>query len=292
MGIWVGPVLSRQEQEFCNGTTHELYFHHLGCSHAADDGSIGTCGEQCSSRLAILRQMGGCSFLRDLCHRFVYMDLGVGACVVAEGNGSSQPVATVVGVGPRRPAALADFDMCCQVACDDAVFCGGFQVESSASEARCRLMSTQLPPKVRHLGLEDIHEECGNYTWSRTPGVAAPGTSLVVDHADGVPGARCYKKAATTEFLESIAACSVWLSAGSSVAVITLFGAATTACMLQHSITTRRRGKKGACALLGKLLCPCKASAERAGRVKGLQLERGSSEAGSDTGEESEALLD
>lgn len=89
----VAPVSARQGAEFCNVAMHPTYFKELGCNTTVDDLAWDlyprNCEIDCQSRVQMLRKMGGCNFLRNLCYDHVYSDVGKGTCITKPINNTT-----------------------------------------------------------------------------------------------------------------------------------------------------------------------------------------------------------
>lgn len=307
------PVLQRHVSEFCNGSTHELYQHVLGCNYSegflANRGkkletARGICSLGCLERVEVLHRLGGCPFLEDLCENFVYTDEGIGRCLVESPQGpvtaptlvshgvphhtillnATQHGATEVQEPGGDTVAVSQgavaSEHCCKRACSITRHCAGFSFDYD--ESTCYLVSAHEPPasELNPLSL------CSEYKWRASDEKLLPGLDnehLSVVAVDGKVGSKCFKKELILKMVQAISQNGVWLAAGSMVALISLMAATTCACLLQYSMITRRQGRKNGLALLGKMLCPCLESPPRS-RAKGIQLQSLSSSSDSEDG--------
>jgi len=300
----LAPVLQRQVGEFCNGSTHHLYQHVLGCNYSAGylrrkeaiRSVRGECGLTCLDRVAQLQRMGGCQFLEDLCENFVYTKVGTGRCLVESAQGQHVTAPTMVSRGVPHNVVYLNASQnaarvvkhpqdsnvnistgtsasqhCCKWACNMAPQCAGYAFDFE--ESVCYMVSPQPPPDSEMNPLSI----CSSYHWTRVEDKVLPGLDLAhlsVVAGDGHLGTECYRKEFHLVMMEAIASNGLWLAVGSLVACSTLLGATVCACLLQYTMTTQRQGRKGGVALLGKMLCPCLQPRPRAGRIS---LDDGSS---------------
>lgn len=176
-------------------------------------------------------------------------------------------------------------ESCCRQTCDLQTECPGYAYDSL--HGKCLLVAATPPPSWA----VNRRSACTRYQWEQLPatddaGVLVPqnGSLMVVGAVPSLTlGSRapagtmqCYRKELKTELMRQMVRTGVWLTLGSFVAVLALLGASCCGCLLQYTLTTRRQGRKGAVALLVKMMCPCCPQERRpANRVA---LEKGESD--------------
>jgi len=256
----VGPILLRQEQEFCDGATHEVYYGALGCNYSNDAGApmiYSPCNADCQSRTDMLVSMGGCGFLKSLCSRAEYEYVDEGAC--SAGGAPGTPTSAVMSSSGPAGSGLSSPGVatasCCQKACDSVLACSGFAYARSVGV--CNLFSDRAPPHMAGSApLEPPSRatlkrgRCPEYAWRPMD----PGSVEVLNKEAGI---MCFSKKPRKELMDKVANIDVWLIVGSLLAVVFLSIASVTSCLLQYTLTTNRQGKKGAVMVLYKMLCPC-----------------------------------
>lgn len=230
------PVMDRRGEEFCNASFHTTYATNLSCPTAATpdvDSLPVVCGDYCKARIKDIREMGGCALLDKLCHKYAYIDIGLGECTMAAQNGTQSL--------PERWHAVKAYSDC-EAECNSAINCVGFSHWKGPAGDQCTIIS----PKIPRTG-----------TWIVAPGMAmAQGqaiTGTFLDPSKAGQEETCYSKD-TPLIIENLRlACSLtaWLF---GLAAGFILCASMCACSMQYTLTTRRKGKKGAGALMGKML--------------------------------------
>jgi len=97
---------------------------------------------------------------------------------------------------------------------------------------------------------------CEGLSWA--PPVAAWPilTPLRISGSDKQAGVMCYRKS-TPLFIHGFLQISTMIGLLSFCSCAVLFVATTCGCCLQYTLVTRRKGSKGAGALVSKMMCPC-----------------------------------
>lgn len=271
----VSPVVLKQAEEFCAAATHDMYAAMLECN-GTESSNIGgsdasqSCGQDCQAGRERLINMGGCHTLAHLCHKSSYTSIGNGVCV-----GKDPQVELPKFISPEK----VDLS-CCQQACDSVVWCSGFVYGSEAPT--CRLISTR--PPVEHWKRDAFSADgslrssnnntCSMKDWDSGLPFAVQTYALEMQteiaNASDADGVVCYRRDKEPLLIEEAVMLGLWLSAYSMAAATVLFGAGVCGCCVQYSYTTRKRGSKGAAALVFKMVCPCLADLTQADRRMSL----------------------
>eukprot|EP00928_Gymnodinium_smaydae_P044650 TRINITY_DN29782_c0_g1_i1.p1 TRINITY_DN29782_c0_g1~~TRINITY_DN29782_c0_g1_i1.p1 ORF type:complete len:374 (-),score=56.67 TRINITY_DN29782_c0_g1_i1:188-1309(-) len=211
------PVTDRQAAQLCNATFHETYAAKLGCDAHSSATHLALCYQDCEEKVALARALGGCKMFDVLCHDFEYAP---GPCAVGP---EAQP-----WTAPAPEDAEAS--PACAAACNSELLCTAFLVEPGGRG--CTVLAPE-PPTTKAGGFSG---------W-------VPGS------ADATPDA-CLVKSLPRIPLR---AGQVMRTSAILAAVLALVLALAGACawQLQYTLTTRRKGNKGAGALCTKMLCPC-----------------------------------
>lgn len=170
------------------------------------------------------------------------MPVGQGLCL----SGSSADASATLGRPPtwvNLDDTVLVNDVACQDVCNQHVACAG--ASFAAATEKCYLV---MNPKPTY----------GNWTNGPINLAAVPQipNANPVMGADGQPGYACAKKDQPIVVTEAgdFAHVMAWLS---GLAFLIACVAMCCTCSLLYTTSTRRKGKKGACPLLHKLLCPC-----------------------------------
>lgn len=243
------PVMERQGKEFCNDTLHVVYQQALNCPN--HENATLPCALECQDRTVFLEKLGGCSWLDRLCKHSGYEEVGQGNCQVYTDEGKYVPA-----VYSHSPYSVDE----CQAFCDSMLSCVGYVHVPDMQD--CRLVSGRKPTSG---GWRPVDSE-GRGTNSfigvpldqggpKDPVVGGYG-GVVIGGSDDTPGRTCFKKTAPESILEFS-----YLAKGAGyvtgVCCIVFFLSTLCGCFWQYTLVTQRMGKKGAPALLYKLLCPC-----------------------------------
>jgi len=226
------PIADRQSEQFCNVTSFYTFRDKLGCTFAAVRPG-GECGVFCQDRVKFLQASGGCDLLDTMCHQFDYKEVGLGQCMV---NGLRPPIWKAVAT-----------DQQCQQVCSDHVSCSGYSY--SSAESVCYVVS-RLAPTTQG-------------TWDSFSVPTVPNTTEAaspISGSDNSPGIICSKKDQPSVVTKAgvVASTIAWMSlAATLLASVSV----CCTCSLLYTLSSRRKGKKGAMPVLYKLLCPCCQSA-------------------------------
>lgn len=219
------PIADRQSEQFCNVDDFYTFRAQLSCTFSAVRPG-GECGVFCQDRVKFLQASGGCGLLAHMCHHFDYKEVGAGLCSV---NGLRPPVwnaATTINL--------------CQDVCSDHVSCSGYSYNEG--DGTCYIIS---PMKPTILTVSFSASAAPNTTEAASPITGSDKTS-----------GTCWKK-------DQPSIVSKAADAASTIALMSIFATILAAvstcctCSLLFTLSTRRKGKKGAMPVLYKLLCPC-----------------------------------
>jgi len=223
-----------------------------------------TCGEDCIKNADLIQQLGGCGFLRALCYEMVYtIEPEPGNCQVVT-RYSKAPLAETPVVVNTAPTSHA----CCRQACDHDRFCAGFSYSGATDAEVCRLASFAMPQRWSSDDKE-FDAACTSVTWrsQATNASAAPPQKLSIMGADGIAGRSCARKEVTPRMTQDFGAFCIWLPVCTLVGLAVLLVSTSSTCCLQYTHVTKRQGKKGAVALMAKMLCPCLQTERQSGKV-------------------------
>jgi len=240
-------IVDRQATQFCNVSQFYTFKAELGCTFPATrEGSL--CGADCQDRVNLLRSMDGCNLLNVMCHRFAWMPVGPGFCLSASQLGGLGRPPTYTNNAALTP--IAD-EAACQEVCNQHVACAG--VSYGVLQKNCYLVMKLAPTY-------------GN--WSKVKFSPPSSTTPEIENAYPVTGSggevgyACTKKdqpIIVTE-ADSFTRMMAWFF---GVAILLSCAAMCCTCSLLYTTSTRRKGKKGACPLMHKLLCPCCLGSEK-----------------------------
>lgn len=232
------PIAERQADQFCNVTQFYTFKAELGCTFPASRPG-GTCGVDCANRVSLLREMNGCNLLHIMCHSYDWQSVGPGLCLTTAKDSASAAMPPTWQ--SNAPMSIAT----CQEVCNEHVSCSASSFNAGAQA--CSL-AMRLPPTMQ-----------GNWTkFAADAASAVPEVQFAspVTGADGQIGYACARKdkPAIITKAGAFARLMLWLS---GLTVLTSSLAICCTCSLLYTTSTRRKGKKGAGAIMHKLLCPC-----------------------------------
>jgi len=229
------PIADRQATQFCNVTQFYTYKAELGCTFPASR-SGGPCGADCANRVNLLKEMNGCELLRTMCHSYAWESVGAGLCLVEEAV-------------PPMWQSSQQTSAACKQACNEHVACSAASYDV-ATKACSLVMGLQPTTNDTWIKLEPA-------TSAKTTTATSP-----VFSSDGQVGSFCDKKdkPVVVTKAQSVSLIAAWLSV---LATVMTCVAMCCTCSLLYTISTRRKGKKGACPLLQKMLCPCCVSTDK-----------------------------
>lgn len=228
------PVISDQSDMYCNATLMPTLSAELGCHDALPADVVPNCGPECENYAEDLRAYGGCDLLQDLCHDMVYVDVGVGFCLLANDTGTFvRPKMWLLEVD-----SLSATD--CQSKCSDTIDCIGFTY--SETQRVCMYV----------LSLGRTNDE----DWQPWDSDGAHVDEWEYMAADEQAGYECQAKdhANIADVAQRMFAFDYAMFA---IMAAVLIAAAMCGCTQQYTLVTGRQGKKGFLPLAGKLLCPC-----------------------------------
>lgn len=228
------PVVEDQTALFCNATLMPSLSSELGCQDALPQ-TVPECGLECQDQAAHLSEYGGCDLLTDLCHDMIYVDVGVGNCMIAvDSNGSYARPRTWILADVTTGSAEE-----CQIKCSDTIDCVGFTY--STTHQICMYILPMGPTSDEN--------------WTMLDGAPVPDewTSMV---SDGTAENECQVKDHPNLADEAqdifFLADALFSAIVGALIMASLFG-----CALQYTEATGRQGKKGLMPLASKLCCPC-----------------------------------
>lgn len=283
------PVVERQGEEFCNATLHWTYSAALHCNASAKAAqmpagwALDECGPECADRLTLIRRMGGCDLLGDLCHRYDYSGMGAGFCLIEAGNGSNvlPPVPLIRSKVGRRVS-----EQCCRLACDTRVSCRGYSYQPA--NGTCWVLSPRKPKSWvldKGDGKNTSDDGCGGIRWTPNTTDWPDKVPMEIVAADGNFGTFCMRKSRPTLVGDAEGAAR-GASAVCLATALVLTCASACGCSFQYTLVTHRKGRKGAGGLVTKMLCAgCFKRSERPRKFGHLLHTESSSEEESDKDE-------
>ncbi|CAJ1377296.1 unnamed protein product [Effrenium voratum] len=147
-------VVDRQVTEWCLPANRLLYSRELGCAggqHYLElEQEVGReCGPECKSRVAVLRDVGGCRFLNRICEDHSFGFVGKGMCLYESDTGS-------LVTAPYQKSVQPTTSSCCKLACDMIITCRGYSFETQKEvlnwhggrelEGACSVVTSQQIP--------------------------------------------------------------------------------------------------------------------------------------------------
>lgn len=235
-------VVQRQAASYCKPNLYPLYKAALGCQGSVDTpaDNLTGCGRECQKRVELLKEMRGCVTLNHMCHDFDVSNFGAGVCKVGEGAGQFPTTYAGGGAGMNQSA--------CSNVCLDHGACSGFNFCTSATVTTCAIVSQEVPTSPLGAPWRLVFDETNQTTITVVDPAAQP----------AFPGqsCSCFKKG-VPKFVDW----GHWLSKSvtgySTAFLIVTILITCCSCSLLFSLTTRRKGKKGAFAVCQRMLCPC-----------------------------------
>mmetsp|Transcript_37401 Transcript_37401/g.69091 ORF Transcript_37401/g.69091 Transcript_37401/m.69091 type:complete len:393 (-) Transcript_37401:183-1361(-) len=231
-------IVERQALTFCHPQAYPAFKEQLGCEDATP---TLPCGQECLERVELLKSMRGCLTLENMCHSFKYESMGRGLCLIG-------------GKYPKTWRGEAG-DLDCERICDHHPECSGTAYQMNT----CFIVSTTKPDKKYLKIPAERRLEAAVETeidWEEQPMTLEDVTKVTIDGADADPAAYCYKKGdpnflVWATFLNGLVEEALLLS---GVAVLIVM---CQSCCVLFTQTTKRKGKKGACGVCSRMLCPC-----------------------------------
>lgn len=241
------PIADRQSEQFCNVTQFYTFKDQLSCTFSVNRQPV-PCGVDCLNRVNLIQQMGGCNLLEHMCHKYDYKPVGQGLCLVAANYTTLRP--------PMWRSTPGFSSASCEAACSQRVSCSAYSF--NAAQTLCYLVEpANLPPTPNAIG-----------NWSAVgalgivPTITATEVVSPVTGADGQLGYACTKKDQPAVVNKAAAAAQTFLWLATVASVLSAMSFCCT-CSLLYTLGTRRKGRKGAGAVMHKLLCPCCIGSER-----------------------------
>jgi len=226
----VEPMIIRQVNDFCNGTTYKRLFMNLGCSGAnlyAEP--LPACNVFCQSRVQTLERLDGCKVLPMLCKHFEYQQLSSTECANMLAQSSSMMI-----------AKYHQSEDACRDHCDQNVLCDRFMfLDSSAGVNPYGCFLNGGSPT------NQLFQD-----WIRIQ------PSQAINPATDLSYARCFSRTesiVSTEFRSE----GVRLAVFTLIVSVTLVLSLIYTCCQMYNVSMKRDRQPNGCELAGMVFCPC-----------------------------------
>eukprot|EP00933_Yihiella_yeosuensis_P050216 TRINITY_DN47986_c0_g1_i1.p1 TRINITY_DN47986_c0_g1~~TRINITY_DN47986_c0_g1_i1.p1 ORF type:complete len:480 (-),score=40.52 TRINITY_DN47986_c0_g1_i1:273-1619(-) len=287
--------VDHQAKEWCNPDLLHVYTGQLGCQNQPwthQSSATPACGPECQVRVNELRKLGGCTLLDRLCHDFTFKEVGIGRCEAQEADASKVLAPTLRSQHQVR-ALCCKVECDARTSCSGYSFKTVKEIQQwhgshNLMEGYCELVMHKLESSAPKPGPQTSHratastakeaEEKRAYYYSKLERKEAlkarcgedadisqwidtdhkwPATKTIhIVSSDSTTGHRCWSKTAP-RLLEEASGATTVIYFTSVASVVALFMSAISAIILQYTLITRRKGKKGLCALVLQMICPC-----------------------------------